>query len=222
MENTCYEKKSLKLFQSSNINWKDLARDCVGFANARGGTIVIGIEDNDELPPSNQKIPDKLIEQIRKRLSELTVNVGFQVSKIAEQNKGEYIQIKIFSSQTTVASTTEGQYYIRISDSCKPVLPDELSRLFTDKPAFIWETKIVKKINVDECDKEKLQNFINDVKNSKRVSDFVKQKSANELLQYYQMSDGTYLTNLGVLWLGTQQQRANLLYAPIIQFIKYV
>lgn len=35
------------------------------------------------------------------------------------------------------------------------------------------------------------------------------------------MSDGTYLTNLGVLWLGTQQQRANLLYAPIIQFIQY-
>lgn len=137
MENTCYEKKSLKLFQSSNINWKDLARDCVGFANARGGRIAIGIEDKEELPPSNQKIPDKLIEQIRKRISELTVNVGFEVKKITAQNNGEYIEIQIFPSQVTVASTTEGQYYIRISDSCKPVLPDELSRLFTDKPVFI-------------------------------------------------------------------------------------
>lgn len=35
------------------------------------------------------------------------------------------------------------------------------------------------------------------------------------------MSDGTFLTNLGVLWLGNQQQRANLVYAPVIQFIKY-
>uniref|UniRef100_A0A7C3N9G0 Transcriptional regulator n=1 Tax=candidate division WOR-3 bacterium TaxID=2052148 RepID=A0A7C3N9G0_UNCW3 len=221
MENTCYEKKSLKLFQSSNINLKDLARDCVGFANARGGRIAIGIEDKEELPPSNQKIPDKLIEQIRKRISELTVNVGFEVKKITAQNNGEYIEIQIFPSQVTLASTTEGQYYIRISDSCKPVLPDELSRLFTDKPAFIWETKVVKKIKIEECDQEKLHQFIDNIRNSERVSDFVKQKSANELLQYYQMSDGTYLTNLGVLWLGTQQQRANLLYAPIIQFIKY-
>ena len=30
-----------------------------------------------------------------------------------------------------------------------------------------------------------------------------------------------YLTNLGVLWIGTAAQRARLLYAPIVQYIKY-
>lgn len=221
MENIYYEKKSLKLLQSSNVNWKDLARDCVGFANAKGGTIVIGIEDKEEITPSNQKIPDNLVEQIRKRISELTVNVGCEVSKETARNNSEFIQIKIFPSQATVASTTDGQYYIRISDTCKPVLPDELSRLFTDKPSFIWETKVVKKIKIDDCDKEKLNQFVEDIRKSERVSDFVKQKSVDELLQYYQMSDSKYLTNLGVLWLGNQQQRANLVYAPVIQFIKY-
>lgn len=221
MEDISYEKKSLKLFSSKNTNWKELAKDCVCFANSKGGIINIGIEDSDDMPPSEQKIPDELVELIRKKISELTINVGADVTKRISENNGEFIQIRIFPSQTAVASTTDGQYYIRISDHCKPVLPDELSRLFTDKPAFIWETKVVKKIKIEECDQEKLHQFIDNIRNSERVSDFIKQKSIEELLQYYQMYDGTFLTNLGVLWIGKQEQRANLLYAPVVQFIKY-
>ena len=101
------------------------------------------------------------------------------------------------------------------------ILPDELARLFTDKPAYIWETKIVSKINLEECDKNKLEKFYSDIKSSERVSNFIKQKSNEELLEYYHLTDGNNLTNLGILWIGTQKQRANLLYAPIIQFIKY-
>lgn len=221
MEDIFYEKKSFKLFSSPNANWKELAKDCVCFANSKGGIIIIGIEDRDDMPPREQKIPDELVELIRKRISELTINVGADVTKQISENNGEFIQIRIFPSQTAVASTTDGQYYIRISDHCKPVLPDELSRLFTDKPAFIWETKVVKRIKIDECDNAKLQQFIEAIHQSDRVSDFVKQKSNEELLQYYQMYDGTSLTNLGVLWIGKREQRANLLYAPVVQFIKY-
>lgn len=137
MEDISYEKKSLKLFSSKNTNWKELAKDCVCFANSKGGIINIGIEDSDDMPPSEQKIPDELVELIRKKISELTINVGADVTKRISENNGEFIQIRIFPSQTAVAATTDGQYYIRISDHCKPVLPDELSRLFTDKPAFI-------------------------------------------------------------------------------------
>ena len=30
-----------------------------------------------------------------------------------------------------------------------------------------------------------------------------------------------YLTNLGILWVGKNYQRARLLYSPVVQFIKY-
>jgi len=55
MEDISYEKKSLKLFSSKNTNWKELAKDCVCFANSKGGIINIGIEDSDDIPPSEQK-----------------------------------------------------------------------------------------------------------------------------------------------------------------------
>jgi len=155
MENTVYDKKSLKLFTGKNPDWKSLAKDCVCFANAKGGIIAIGLEDNEESPPANQKMPPGLDETIRKRISELTVNVGVNVSNETERNGGEWIRINILPSQSTIASTTDGHYYIRISDDCKPVLPDELTRLFTDKPAFIWETKVVQKITINQCSQVK-------------------------------------------------------------------
>lgn len=221
MEHTKYDKKSLRLFTCKEPDWRSLAKDCVGFANAQGGIIAIGVEDQDELPPQSQKVPDELIEIIRKRISETTINVGVKVSKEKSDNGGEWIKLDVLPSLSTIASTTDGQYYIRISDACKPVLPDELNRLFTDKPAFIWETKVVQKVKIEDCDKQKLNKFINDIKNSARVSEFVKQKSTEELLLHYQMYDGSYITNLGILWLGTQSQRAKLVYAPVVQFIKY-
>lgn len=221
MENIQYDKKSLKLFTGNNPDWKSLARDCVAFANAKGGKIAIGIENKDTLPPPNQKIEDTLLETIRKRISELTINVGVRISKQTAENKGEWIELQIYPSQSTVASTTDGQYYIRIADHCKPVLPDELSRLFSDKPAFVWETKVTQKVPINQADHNKLNKFLQDIKNSDRISDFVKSKSVEELLTYYQMYNGNYLTNLGILWIGKREHRANLLYAPVIQFIKY-
>ncbi|MGQ9644274.1 MAG: ATP-binding protein, partial [Ignavibacterium sp.] len=220
-ENQNYDKKSLKLFTRGNIDWSQLAKDCVCFANARGGVIVIGIENNEDNPPPNQIIPQDLVDSIKKRISEQTINVGTTVTLKDHSNGGQYIEIQIFPSYVSVASTSNGQYYMRISDHCKPILPDELTRLFTDKPAFIWETKLVQKIKIQDCDQLKLRSFINDIKNSERVTEFVRQKSTEELLSYYQMIEGDYLTNLGVLWLGTREQRARLTYAPVVQFIKY-
>jgi len=221
MEHQNYEKKSLSLIKRKNPQWRELAKDCVSFANARGGTIVIGIDDDKSEPPPNQKIDLDLLETIRRRINELTINTGISVDTEKSSNGGEFIAIKIYPSSSSIASTTEGQYYIRVSDQCKPVLPDELSRLFTDKSAFIWETKVVQRITIEQCDQTKLNQFVNDIKNSSRVSEFIKQKSKEEILSYYQMYDGNCLTNLGILWIGTNQQRANLSYAPIVQFIKY-
>ncbi|RMG81243.1 MAG: ATP-dependent DNA helicase, partial [Bacteroidetes bacterium] len=59
------------------------------------------------------------------------------------------------------------------------------------------------------------------VRASTRVSEFVKSKTNDELLDYYLFTDGTHLTNLGILWIGRRFHRAKLLFAPAIQFIKF-
>jgi len=220
-ENSLFDKKSLKIIKGKTADWDELAKDCVCFANAEGGEIHIGIEDKNELPPNDQKVSNTLLESIRKRIPALTVNVGIDVRKETAENGGEYIVLTVFRSSQSIASTSNGKYYKRVSDDCKPLMPEDILRLAADKNAFIWEEKIVRKIHYSQCDNHKLDQLINDLNNSERVSDFVKNMSVEEKLEYYLLIRDEYLTNLGILWLGTQQQRAGLLYAPSIQFIKY-
>lgn len=221
MENENVEKKSLKKILGKKTDFPDLARTCVCFANSRGGDILIGIEDGEHEPPAHQKIDDNIISHTRKRISELTINVSTVAIIVTAQNGGQYVKLTIHPSSSTIASTTDGKYFIRIGDSCKPVLPDDLLRLVTDKPAFIWETLVRKSVRRSDIDIEKLQSFYNDIQASDRVSSFVKQKTPDELLDHYFMADGDFLTNLGVLWVGKRADRAKLLYAPVIQFFKF-
>ncbi|MBO7595505.1 MAG: putative DNA binding domain-containing protein [Bacteroidales bacterium] len=221
-ESIVYDKKSLKTVQGRTADFAELAKDCVAFANAKGGSLHIGIEDSNELPPENQRISPTLPEKIVKRINELTINVAIQPNIVTSKNGGEYIDLKVFPSKINIASTTKGQFYYRDSDNSRPLLPDELSRLMTDKPAYCWETTVSMSINWKMADDSKLQTFVQQIRQSDRVSPFIKNKSEEELLSYYQMTDDNgNLTNLGVLWIGKSEQRARLMYSPIIQYIKY-
>ena len=221
-ECTTYDKKSIKTVTGKTADFPELAKDCVAFANAKGGFLHIGIEDGDELPPANQKIESTLAEKTVKRINELTINVGLQAKIETADNGGQYINLKIFPPAAAVASTTKGQFFYRDGDNSRPLLPDELTRLMTDKPAYNWETNVSLSVHWKDSDNQKLQKFVQDIRLSDRASDFVKNKSEEELLSYYQMiDDNGLLTNLGVLWIGKPEQRARLSYSPIIQYIKY-
>lgn len=221
-ENNKFDNKSLKKVTGRTADFDELSKDCVAFANSHGGYLAIGIEDGEEKPAPDQKIPDDLPEKIIKRINELTINVALRPEVIDADNGGQYVKLHVLPSQVSIASTTKGVYYIRDHDSSRPLLPDELSRLISDKPAYSWETKVSLKIQWQKADLTKLSKFVLDIKASDRVSRFVKEKTDEELLSYYQMiDDDGYLTNLGVLWIGKPEQRARLLYSPIVQYIRY-
>lgn len=214
------EKKSLLLVTNKAPGWKELAKDCVCFANSKGGKIIIGIEDNASQPNENQTIDENLPFTIRKRIAENTVNVAVNAEIIKAENGGEYLQLNILPSTATIASTSDGKYYFRSDDTCIPLLPDELSRLYTDKPSFIWETKRTRVLSSD-IDQTKFGRFLKEIQNSTRVTSHVKQMASQEILEHYFFVDGEYLTNLGVLWLGRRSDRGKLLYSPTIHFLKF-
>ena len=220
-ENSHFDKKSLKLIQGTTADWSELAKDCVCFANGVGGQIHIGIEDTEELPKPQQRIKQSLVDQILKKIPQLTLNVGISAMIQTAKNGGQYINLSVFRSSQTIACTSNGKYYMRVSDECRPILPEDMTRVAAEKQAFVWEEKVARKIPVSDSDFHQKKSLISDIIDSERVSNFVKDMSQEELLDHYLFTKDNYLTNLGVLWFGNRRDRALLNYAPTVQFIKY-
>jgi len=50
LENQQYDKNSISFLKGKHTDWDELAKDAVCFANAAGGKILIGIEDDEDEP----------------------------------------------------------------------------------------------------------------------------------------------------------------------------
>ena len=220
LEGQLLDQKSLRAVTGKTADWNEVAKDCIAFANASGGRLLLGIEDGQDAPPSGQQIPTDLPDTVRRKLAERTVNLAALPDVVTASNGGQYIELRIPRAMV-VASTTDGRYFLRVADQSKPVTGDDVMRLASERSALPWETQITLHIPRIDVDAGKRDRLLSALRASDRVKASVKEKSDDELLDHYQLAQGNDLTNLGVLCLGRQHQRAQLIASPVIQFIKY-
>jgi ATP-dependent DNA helicase RecG len=220
LEGQLRDQKSLRAVTGKTADWAELAKDCIAFANATGGQLLLGMEDGEDLPPAGQRIPAELPDTLRRKLAERTVNVTVLPDVVTAANGGEFIALRVPRS-LAVASTTDGRYYLRVSDQSRPVTGDEVLRLASERAALPWETQTTLQLPRANADSAQQQALLQALRASDRVKPSVKEKSDDELLDHYQLTHGPWLTHLGVLCVGRQHQRAQLMSAPVVQFIKY-
>lgn len=219
-EGQLVDQKSLRAVAGKMADWNELAKDCIAFANATGGRLLLGIEDGQSEPPADQRVPFDLPDTLRRKLAERTVNVTVLPDVTIAPNGGQYIELRIPRS-IAVASTTDGRYFLRVADQSKPVTGNDVMRLAGERSALPWETQTTLHVPRTEIDVAKRDKLLAAMRASDRVKPSVKEKSDDELLDHYQLAQGPSLTNLGVLSFGRQHHRAQLTTAPVIQFIKY-
>lgn len=219
-ENHHNDCKSLRAVLGAAADFAALAADCVCFANAQGGRLLIGIEDGHDAPPPEQRVPLELLDRLRKRIGELTVNVQAAPALHTAPNGGEYIELAI-ARAVGVASTSDGRYFLRVGDTCRPVLGDEVLALLNDRPLVPWEAMRSSGETAASVDAAALARLLAQLRASDRVKPSVKEQSDTELMQHYGLVDAGQLTHLGVLLVGTPAARARLGSAPVVQAIKY-
>ena len=219
-EGQLVDKKSLRSVTGKNADWNELVKDCVAFANATGGSLLLGIEDGVDEPPSDQQIPADLPDTVRRKIAERCVNVAALPDVVTAANGGQYVNLAIPRS-VAVASTTDGRYFLRVADQSKPVTGDDVLRLAAERAALPWETQTTLQVPRSATDPDKTDKLVKALRASDRVKASVKEKTDGELLDHYQLAQGDWLTHLGILCLGQQRHRAQLTTAPVIQFIKY-
>lgn len=220
LEGQLLDQKSLRAVTGKTADWSEIAKDCIAFANATGGRLLLGIEDGRDAPPAGQQIPAGLPDTLRRKLAERTVNVAVLPDVVTAPNGGQYIELRI-PRALAVASTTDGRYFLRVADQSKPVTGDDVMRLASERSALPWETQTTLHIPRGEGNAAKHDKLLQALRASDRVKASVKEKTNEELLDHYQLAQGDFLTNLGILCLGLQHHRAQLTTAPVIQFIKY-
>ncbi len=222
IEQTQIEYKSLKKAYGAKASLKELAETCVCLANAQGGMLYIGVENENKLPPVNQQISQEIVNDVLSRLRSLTDSVGLGDAIIeTHENGGQYFYFKIFPTSRTIATTSSGKIFLRIQDKCYPISGEEVTRLAAEKNAFQWELVELKLFNVNQIPQKNIDNFVSEIYTSKRVKESVKQKDDYEILEHYNLIINQHLTNLGVLWLGTAQMRSRISYPITMQYIVY-
>jgi ATP-dependent DNA helicase RecG len=220
LEGQLRDQKCLRAVTGKTADWGELAKDCIAFANATGGQLWLGLEDGEALPPAGQRVPADLPDTLRRKLAERTVNVTVLPDVVTADNGGEFVALRVPRS-LAVASTTDGRYYLRVADQSRPVTGDEVLRLASERAALPWETQTTLQLPRAEADPAQQRALLEALRASDRVKPSVKEKTDDELLDHYQLTQGPWLTHLGVLCLGRQHQRAQLHSAPVVQFIKY-
>jgi len=219
-EGSEFDKKSLRLVAGKTADWNELVKDAVAFANARGGRLAVGIENDSDVPPLGQKIDAGLPDLVRRRIQELTSNVDVAAEIKTADNGGQYLDVRVPRS-AAVASTSDGRYFIRVGDASRPVIGDEIMRLAGERAALPWETQTSAGVSRENVDADMCAVLLHALRVSDRVKASVKEKSDAELLDHYLLAIGGLLTNLGVLCVGRRVDRARLGTAPVVQAIKY-
>ena len=222
IENSLYDRKSIRAITGKTADFPEVAKDCVAFANAQGGKIEFGIEDDETLPPASQMIDEKLAVELVNKIAGLTNNVVVNAEIETKNNGGDVLVLHIYRS-SAIAMTSSGKIFIIIGDNSVPVTSSEdIVRLATDKNSFSWEDAL-SQYDWQKADSGKLDKLITDIRSSDRVSKFIRDKETKEILDYFFLTDpdSDRMTNLGVLFIGEATQRGRLSNAPIVQCIKY-
>jgi ATP-dependent DNA helicase RecG len=226
IENSNIEYKGLRkildhLGKVKSDGLRDLAITCVSFANAQGGKIIIGIEDNKSEPPLDQIIDVKLTNETITRLRSLCFNVGLELNDIETHDNGsQFFSITVHPTLKSLATTADGKIYIRVGDQCQPARSEDIVRLASEKDAFQWELQS-RNLAINEIPESNIQRFAQEIRYSDRVKQPIKDYADIEILEHYNLISNRKLTNLGVLWLGSASQRSRLSYPLTVQYIVY-
>ena len=186
--------------ESQNIEYKSSWRDeylkwICGFANANGGKIYIGVED--EAPHNVIELPDadKLMEDLPNKVRDV-LGIMVDVNLLREGEK-KYIEIVVEPYPYPV--TYKGQYHYRSGSTKQELKGAALSKFLLDKVGVRWCDVPVPTVNPEHLNAESIQTFKEKGVKKKRLDPEVLSDSIPDFLSSLDLMSGGQITRAGVL-----------------------
>lgn len=192
-EDSSFDRKSAK------IDLKTLANIICSFANANGGIIAVGIEDDSSIS-GFEKIGIDKYNNFQKMISSAYFKIlpRCYIESIdvvnANNKKDKILLFTIEPSSSKVVRTAKDEVYLRQSDSSNKLDSDQIKILEYERNETVFEDEIVKRASLEDLDEEILNLYKTKVGSNQSNYDLLK---ARKFIITEKGKD--YLTTAGVL-----------------------
>ncbi len=147
--------------KSARLAPKDMAHQLCAFANAAGGIVVIGIEDNGDVTGVNAD-QENIFRKVAFEYLQLPPDYQIEVVETLS-HAGQRCNIMLFhiaASVNEIIKTKTGEAYLRTGDSSKKLTSEQLVALEYSKGIKSFETRIVEDATLDDLDQGLLKEYM--------------------------------------------------------------
>ncbi|MCD7892470.1 MAG: putative DNA binding domain-containing protein [Erysipelotrichaceae bacterium] len=188
--------------ETQNIEFKESRRDeylkwICGQANAQGGKIYIGVNDDGEVVGVSDA--KKLMESVPNKVRDY-LGIVVDVNLLRQGDK-EYLEIKTPSS--TYPINYKGQYHYRSGSTKQQLNGVSLTNFLFDKLGVKWEDYPISNASIDDLDEESFKIFNREALRIKRLTE-----------EDFSVTRIQLLDNLGLIVDGKLTRAGVLLFHP--------
>ena len=191
--------------ENQNMEYKqswhdDYLKWVCGFANAIGGVIYIGKDDNGKVVGVSDY--SRLLEEIPNKIR----NFMGIICDVKLHGKGEkkYISIKV--NPYSVPVSLRGRYYYRSGSSKMELTGVELNEFLLKKAGKTWDDVIEDRASINDIDKKSIAKFIEDSKEKGRMPD-TKGLSTMQVLDKLHLTEGDKIKRAAIILFGKDPNR---------------
>ena len=195
------------LSESQNIEYKESWNDkylqwICGFANAQGGRIYIGVNDDKEIV--GVRDAKKLMEDIPNKIANF-LGIVEDVNLLTDNGK-EYIEIVVSPSSMPIAY--RGVYHYRSGSTKQELKGIALQQFIMRKMGHSWDDMPLPTATLEEIDRSAIDYFLRRGISMRRIDPSEKEASTEDVLRNMNLigEDG-FLRAAAVLLFGKNPQR---------------
>ncbi len=186
--------------EQQNIEYKsswhdDYLKWVCGFANAQGGVIFIGKNDNGNVidVPDYKRLMDDIPNKIRNSMG-ITVEVNLH-----EENENHFI--KIITHPYSVPISLRGRYYYRSGSTKQELTGASLNEFLLKKSGQTWDDVIDTRANFDDIDEKTFATFLKASENAGRLPE-KKGLTLPELFEKLRLTENGQIKRASIILFG--------------------
>ena len=192
--------------ESQNIEWKEVWKDeylkwICGFANANGGKIFVGKNDNGKtVGLRNSK---RLLADIPNKIqNHLGIICDVILHEISDK---QYIEIDVKPYEVPISY--QGKYHYRSGSTKQELKGNALNNFLLKKVGKTWDDVIEPRVEIEDIDLKAIETFKESAFKSKRMPFIKDEKNIEVILDNLLLLENNKLKRAGVLLFGKKPNR---------------